>query len=49
MNTKQTNFRLSSHCKAILAVLSQKLGINNTSVVELAVRKLAEKEKVKVD
>lgn len=49
METKQTNFRLSEYCKKLLTVLSQKLGINNTSVVELAVRKLAEKEKVKAD
>ena len=49
MNKIKAGFRLSAKCKEALVTLSQKLGISLTSVVEMAIRKLAETEKVKVD
>lgn len=44
---KQTSIRLTSETKALIERLSQKLGIHQTSVIEMAIRVLAEKEKVR--
>jgi len=44
---KQTSVRLMTEAKTLIAQLSQKLGINQTSVIERAIRVLAEKEKVR--
>lgn len=47
MLKKPTNMRLSEEAKQLLDRLAHKLGINETSVVEMAVRKLAEAEGVR--
>ena len=44
---QQTSIRLTPEAKALIERLSQKLGINQTSVIEMAIRVLAEKEKVR--
>lgn len=49
MNKIKSGFRLSAPCKEALITISKKLGISLTSVVEMAIRKLAETEKIKVD
>lgn len=46
MPKKPTNMRLSEDAKKLLALLTQKLGISQTSVVELAIRELAERKNV---
>lgn len=46
-DAKQTSIRLTSEAKELIERLSQKLGINQTSVIEMAIRVLAEKEKVR--
>ncbi len=47
MNKKQaTSIRLSSEAKRLLAALAQKLGINKTAVMEIAIRRLAEQERL---
>lgn len=43
------NFRLSDHAEATLEALEAKLGINKTKVVEMAVRKLGEREGIKIE
>ena len=47
IDAKQTSVRLTSEAKELIERLSQKLGINQTSVIEIAIRVLAEKEKVR--
>lgn len=42
-----TSIRLTPEAKELIERLSEKLGINQTSVIEMAVRVLAEKEKVR--
>jgi predicted DNA-binding protein len=42
-----TSIRLTPEAKELIARLSQKLGVNQTSVIEMAIRVLAEKEKVR--
>lgn len=49
MDKTQANFKLSTICKVLIAALAQKLGVNKTSVIEMAIRKFAETEKVKAD
>ena len=44
---KQTSVRLTSEAKELIERLSAKLCINQTSVIEMAIRVLAEKEKVR--
>lgn len=44
MKKRSTSLRLSDHARELLARLSAKLGINQTSVLELAIRKLAKEE-----
>jgi hypothetical protein len=47
METKlSATYRLSKECKRLIAALSAKLAISYTSVIELAVRAMAKKEKV---
>lgn len=41
-----TAFRLSEKAKSLLGALAEKLGVNQTSVVEMAIRQMAEREKV---
>jgi hypothetical protein len=43
-----TSYRLTTEGKQLIKLLAQKLGVNETSVIELAVRELAEKKDVKV-
>ena len=42
-----TNMRLSEEAKQLLIILSQKLGVSETSIIEIAVRKFAETERVR--
>jgi predicted transcriptional regulator len=44
--TTPTAFRLSNKGRGLLAALAEKLGVNQTAVVEMAIRQMAEKEKV---
>jgi len=44
---QQTSIRLTPEAKDLIERLSQKLGINQTSVIEMAIRVLAEKENVR--
>ncbi|MBZ0309696.1 MAG: ribbon-helix-helix protein, CopG family [Anaerolineae bacterium] len=44
---QQTSIRLTPEAKKLIERLSQKLGINQTSVIEMAIRVLADKEKVR--
>jgi predicted DNA-binding protein len=44
---KPTSIRLSQEGKQLRKLLAQKLGLSESAVVELAIRKLAEAEKVK--
>ena len=44
--TKTTSFRLSPDARALIELLSQKNGISQTAVIELAVRQLAKAEGV---
>jgi predicted DNA-binding protein len=44
-----TSYRLTTEVKQLIKLLAQKLGVNETSVIELAVRKLAKEEEVKVN
>jgi predicted DNA-binding protein len=41
-----TSFRLTTEVKQLIKLLAKKLGVNETSVVEIAVRELAEKKGV---
>ena len=48
MNKKHvTSIRLTEDAKKLIESLSEKLGVNQTAVIEMAVRKLAEIEKVR--
>ena len=42
-----TSIRLTPEAKELIERLSQKLGINQTSVIEMAIRVLADKENVR--
>jgi predicted DNA-binding protein len=46
-DAKQTSVRLTAEAKDLIERLSQKLGINQTSVIEMAIRVLAERENVR--
>jgi hypothetical protein len=41
-----TGFRLSERAIALLEALAEKHGVNNTAIVEMAIREKAEREKV---
>jgi predicted DNA-binding protein len=44
MTKEHSTYRLSEEAKQLISLLSQKLGVNQTAVLEIAVRKLAEME-----
>lgn len=46
--TTPTAFRLSEKGRALLIALSEKHGVNQTSVIEMAIREKAERDKVEV-
>lgn len=41
-----TSIRISLHAKELIAIIAAKLGISQAAVIEIAVRVLAEREKV---
>lgn len=43
-----TSFRLTDDARELIRLLVQKKGVSQTDIVELAIRKLAEFEKVKL-
>lgn len=43
---KATSIRLSEEAKRLLKLLSEKLGVSQTAILELAIREKAEKEKI---
>lgn len=45
---KSTTFRLSDDARVIIGLLAQKLGVSNTDVIEISVRKLAQAEGVQL-
>ena len=47
MDRKQRSIRLSEEARRLLALLSERLGLNQTAVIELAIRRLAEREGIK--
>jgi biotin operon repressor len=49
MAKEQTSYRISTTAKQLLALLATKLGLSQTAVIELAIRRLAEAEGVKVE
>lgn len=49
MSDYPTSLRFTETDKALLTKLSDKLGIKQTAVIQLAIRKLAELEKVRVE
>jgi hypothetical protein len=49
MAKEQTSYRISVVAKHLLALLSAKLGLSQTAVIELAIRRLADAEGVKVE
>lgn len=44
---KSTSIRLSAAADRLLKALGAKLGLNQSALIELAIRRLAEQEKVK--
>ena len=44
---KPTQFRLTIEAKELIRLLAEKLGLSDVGVVELAVREMARREKVK--
>lgn len=49
MNKIKTSFTLLPKIKALIVILSEKFGISQTAVVQMAVVKMAEKENVSVN
>ena len=47
MTKKHTSYRISEEGKQIIGLLARRLGVNETSVVEMAVREMAEKRGIK--
>lgn len=43
---KATNFRLTPEALALILRIAEKLGVSQASVIEMAVRELARKQKV---
>ncbi len=43
----KTSHALTAECKRLLKILAEKLGVNQTSVIEMSVREKALKENVK--
>lgn len=48
MVTKHSSYRISDDGKQFIKLLSQRLGINETSVIELAIRELAERKGIQM-
>jgi len=46
-NKEQTSMRLTPEAKRLLEKLAKKLGVSRTAVMEMAVRRMAEVEKIK--
>jgi hypothetical protein len=44
---RQANFRLSDEAHRLLAALAKKLTISQTAILELAIRRLADEEKIR--
>jgi len=49
MKKQRTSYSLSAECKQLSKALAVKLGISQASVLEMAVRKLAEAENIKTE
>ncbi len=47
MKAQPTSIRLSDDAKRLIALLAQQLGVSQTAVIELAIRALAKREKLK--
>lgn len=47
MERKQRSIRLTTDARRLLELLAARLGLNQTAVIELAIRRLAEGEGVK--
>lgn len=45
--SKATSIRLSAEADRLIKALAEKLGIKQSGVIEMAIRKLAERENVK--
>lgn len=48
-NKQPTSLRLSPEAKRLLTELARKLGVTQAAIVEIAIRRLAEIEGIKVD
>jgi predicted DNA-binding protein len=46
MMKKHTSYRISEEGKQLLKLLSQRLGLNETAVIEMAIRKLSRDEEM---
>jgi len=49
MVKKHTSYRISEEGKQLIKLLARLLGVNETAIVEMAVREMAEKRGVKVE
>jgi hypothetical protein len=49
MAKKHTSYRISEEGKQLIKELARRLGVSETSVVEMAVREMAEKRGVKIE
>lgn len=47
MKKKLTSIRLSDDAKRLITLMSEKLGISQTAIIELAIREKAKREGVK--
>jgi predicted transcriptional regulator len=47
MKNKPTSVRLSDDAKRLIKLMSQKLGISQTAIIELAIREKAKREGIK--
>jgi predicted transcriptional regulator len=47
MKNKPTSVRLSDDARRLIKLMSEKLGISQTAIIELAVREKAKREKIK--
>lgn len=48
MVTKHTSYRISDEGKQIMKLIAKKLGVNDTAILEIAIRRLAELEDIKI-
>jgi len=47
MKKQLTSIRLSEDAKRLITLMSEKLGISQTAIIELAIREKAKREKIK--